>query len=440
MIRYSKYNILSSIKDSQHFFILNQLTGNADLLDKDEAARIENLRKKPFEGNDNFACELLSKGYFSDPEEEKKLFMDRYLEFLDTRETDEIQLFFVTNYSCNFSCNYCYQDTYNNLTQDRGNEVIDVFFEHIKKEFPARKKYITVFGGEPLLPGREQQNKIKYLINHANSANLELCFVTNGYTLSSYIDIIKTGRIREVQVTLDGTAEIHNKRRHLKGGSETFTQITRGIDDCLANAIPVNLRMVVDRENIDNLPDMASFAIEKGWTENPLFKTQLGRNYELHHCQLLPENLFSRLTLYEKISELLKKHPQILRFHKPAFSVSRFLAENGNLPAPLFDSCPACKTEWAFDYTGRIYSCTATVGKPGESIGSFYPKTEFITEQIDQWQSRDVTNITECRDCNLQLACGGGCGSVAKNKRGMICSPDCRPVKELLEIGFSHYF
>jgi uncharacterized protein len=38
------------------------------------------------------------------------------------------------------------------------------------------------------------------------------------------------------------------------------------------------------------------------------------------------------------------------------------------------------------------------------------------------------------------LACGGGCGSVAKNKTGNICSADCRPVEKLLEIGFSAYF
>jgi uncharacterized protein len=53
---------------------------------------------------------------------------------------------------------------------------------------------------------------------------------------------------------------------------------------------------------------------------------------------------------------------------------------------------------------------------------------------------RDVTFIPECRECNLQLACGGGCGSVAKNRTGSACSSDCRPVTELLELGFAGYF
>ena len=48
--------------------------------------------------------------------------------------------------------------------------------------------------------------------------------------------------------------------------------------------------------------------------------------------------------------------------------------------------------------------------------------------------------LPERKDCGVQLACGGGCGSVAKNKNGTVCSTDCRPVKELLELGFGAYF
>ncbi len=96
------------------------------------------------------------------------------------------------------------------------------------------------------------------------------------------------GKIREVQVTLDGTADIHNSRRFLKGGDGTFDRIVRGIDAALANKIDINLRMVIDKENIDNLPDLAQFAIDKGWTKSRYFKTQIGRNYELHHCQSAP--------------------------------------------------------------------------------------------------------------------------------------------------------
>jgi uncharacterized protein len=277
-------------------------------------------------------------------------------------------------------------------------------------------------------------------VHKACESRLEVCFVTNGYTLVEYIDILKQGLIREIQITMDGTEAVHNSRRFLKGGAGTFDKIVEGIDACIANNLTVNLRMVIDRENIENLSDLAQFAIDKGWTKTPFFKTQIGRNYELHHCQSSEDKLFTRISLYEKLYGLTKIYPHILEFYKPAYSISKFLSENGTMPDPLFDSCPACKTEWAFDYTGKIYSCTATVGKSDESLGTFYPEVILIQDIIRQWESRDVTTIPECKSCPVQLACGGGCGSVAKNKNGSICSPDCRPVKELLELGFAAYF
>ena len=137
--------------------------------------------------------------------------------------------------------------------------------------------------------------------------NLDVCFVTNGYTLEEYVPVLQSGRIREIQVTLDGTDTIHNKRRFLKDGNGTFDKIVSGIDACLQNKLNVNLRMVIDKENIENLPELAQFAIDKGWTKSPYFKTQIGRNYELHHCQSAPDKLFSRISLFERIFELTQE-------------------------------------------------------------------------------------------------------------------------------------
>lgn len=437
---FSKHNIFSKIKDSENFFIVNLLTGNADIVDQDDAKKIIKVKSHQEIPNDNFFEELCEKGYLTDEKEEAKLYRGKYLDFLDSREDDEVQLFFVPNYSCNFACSYCYQDEYAPTKGLLNNEIIESFFTYIQKSFAGKRKYITVFGGEPLLGSPKQKELIDVLIKKSKDAHLEVCFVTNGFTLVEYMDILKQGDIREIQVTLDGTAPFHDARRFLKGGAGTFERIVEGIDACIANRLTVNLRMVTDKGNIGNLPDLAQFAIDKGWASSPFFKTQIGRNYELHHCQSSVENLFSRISLYEELYGMTKRFPHILEFFKPAYSVSKFLSENGSLPDPLFDSCPACKTEWAFDYTGHIYSCTATVGKEDESLGTFYPEIKLAKELVNVWGSRDVVSIPECGECRVQLACGGGCGSVAKNKNGTVCSTDCRPVKELLELGFGAYF
>ena len=436
---FSKHNIFSKIKDSGDFFIVNLLTGNADILTPDYAEKILKVKNNEDIIDNQFIGELQEKGYLADEKEESKLYRRKYLDFLDGREDDEIQLFFVPNYSCNFACSYCYQDEYAPTKGALSNEIIDSFFDYIQKEFAGKRKYITIFGGEPLLNSPRQKELIEYFVSKANIAQLDVCIVTNGYTLIEYMDILRLGKMREIQITMDGTAKFHDSRRFLKGGAGTFDRIVEGVDACIANRITVNLRMVIDKDNIDNLSELAQFAIDKGWTSSSYFKTQIGRNYELHHCQSSGNKLFSRISLFEKIYDLTKQYPHILEFYKPAYSISKFLSENGSLPDPLFDACPACKTEWAFDYTGHIYSCTATVGKDDESLGTFYPEVKQISELINIWESRDVVSIPECKECSVQLACGGGCGSVAKNKSGTVCSSDCRPIKELLELGFGAY-
>ena len=428
----SKHNIISRIADSDEYFIVNLLSGNADILGQEEATRF-------LANNHTDPDEYIEKGYLVDRAEEENRYRRKYLDFIEERDKDEIQLFFTPWYSCNFSCSYCFQDEYTNQVENTTPQVVDAFIEYAIKEFAGRKKYVTIFGGEPLLTTRSKMEIIQYLIRECNKSDLDVAIVTNGYNISDYIDILKNARIREMQVTLDGGEKAHDARRMLKGGKGTFQKIAKGIDELLENDIPVNLRMIVDKENVNELVELAHVAIDRGWTSHPLFKTAVGRNYELHHCQTNNMRLYSRIEMYKEIYHLVKQHPEILEFHKPLFSIAKFLFENGELPNPLFDSCSGTKTEWAFDYAGRIYSCTATVGNSGDELGTFYPEVHLDKDTIEDWQERDVLTIKECKTCSVRLACGGGCAAIAKNRTGSIASPDCRPVKELLEYGIGLY-
>lgn len=430
----SKHNIISPLDKGNSYLLVNMLSGHADVISEAEYMVLQN---PPQEG---YPPEFTDKGYVKDPQQEDLDYQLRYIQHLEDRDKEEIQLFFVPTYSCNFHCSYCYQSEYPVKHQNLDPRVTDAFFAFIEQQFAHRKKYITLFGGEPLLTGNQYIENLAYFIEQTYANQLDLAIVTNGYHLDRYTEFLKPAQTREIQITLDGTRDTHNQRRKLKDHTGTFDRIVDNIDRCLQKNISVNLRMVADRDNMDNLPDLAAFAIQKNWTQNPLFKTQIGRNYELHYCQNGKSKLFDRLSLYQELLGLIQKHPHIIQFHKPAFSVLKFLHENGTLPDPLFDACPACKSEWAMDFTGSIYSCTANVGKPGEKLGTFFPDIQLSHPKIKQWQQRDVRHIEKCRECNLQLICAGGCGSMAFNQNQSILSPDCRPVDQLISLGARAYF
>ena len=284
----SRHNIVGQIHGSDRWFIVNPLSRQADVLSGQEAAWLQ-------AGTFPDPSAWVSKGYLVEPEAEQKRYRQAYLDHLADREADEIQLFFAPWYACNFACGYCYQASYDSHPMELDPAVIAAFFAHVGRTFSGRRKYLTLFGGAPLLPGDRARSGIAALLRGARDLGLDVAVVTNGFTLESYLPLLAEASIRELQVTLDGPQAIHDERRPLRGGGGTFEKIVAGIDAALAQDLPVNLRVVVDRKNLESLPVLASFAADRGWTAHPRFKTQLGRNYELHHCQAAPGQLYTLL-------------------------------------------------------------------------------------------------------------------------------------------------
>jgi uncharacterized protein len=172
-----------------------------------------------------------------------------------------------------------------------------------------------------------------------------------------------------------------------------------------------------------------------------LWKTQLGRNYELFGCASRQgrEQLFDRLELWSSYVALADEHPVLRRFHQPRFHGMRHLAETGDFPVANFDGCPATKKEWAFGPDGGVYGCTATVGHAKHRLGTFAPTVTRDEDAIARWRARNVFTIPECQTCESVAVCGGGCGAVAFQRTGNVSAPDCRPVAPLLGLGARFY-
>jgi uncharacterized protein len=448
---YSQYTFHTPESDNPRKLILgNYLSGSIDIVEEDE---VEEFLRHVETGNwENYKNldHLLERGYlFKDESEESMLIGEKHYRFLSEYEKTATQLIFVPTYICNFSCEYCYQVDYQNPKAVLRNDITDKFFSYIDSRFSKEpvKPYITLFGGEPLLGGNEYKKSILYFLENARDKGYGVAIVTNGYELADYIPDFLTRKlnIKEIQVTLDGVQEIHDKRRPVKNSQDnskgTFEKITEGIELALKSGYPINLRAIVDKINMPHLPALAEFTNQKGWLNYPAgqFQTTLGRNYELHFCQT-GTPLYERAEMWSDYVSLAKQHPVLYKYHKPQFHGMRGLYENGELPVPIFDGCPAGKKEWAFDFKGDIYGCTASVGVEKYKLGSFITGDIVNEEQILEWKKRDVFSIPECKTCAVSLSCGGGCGVLAANNSGgKILSPDCRPVKELVALGIDYY-
>lgn len=442
----AKNNIVVEIKKSvpQSYAILNPISGSFDLMGEKEKSMLNNINSGiPVETE--FTDYLLERGYAFESESAQTQAVDNaYEAFQDEIADSQVQLILVPSYGCNLACTYCFQHGVDDRPVMISRETVDAFFDYARDQFGDRKRkpFITLFGGEPLVNSPVQRAIVEYIVDRCAAEGYELAAVTNGYDFTEYVDLLDRAEIKEIQFTLDGSKSIHDSRRATANHKGTFDRVVAGIEAAVKHGMTVNLRSVVDLENIQDLVNLAEFIDSKGWLELPAtkFKTQIGRNYELFECYSRPKHLMSQVELWGEFAELSKQYPVLAKFHRPDFKGIRHVIETGEMPMATFDTCPAGKTEWVFDLNGDIFGCTASCGREEYRLGKFWPDVQLDQEAIGTWQKRDVRSISKCQDCTYNVICGGGCGVVAANRNeGEILSPDCRPVQEMLELGVNYY-
>ncbi len=442
----SRSTLLAPIPGRAEALMVQPLTGQVAVLGEREAAALAALgRGGALPATVSEAALREARFVVDSEEEDRALAADAWRAFEDEVARTPAQLVVVPSFGCNLRCTYCYQEPFEPGAGLVRPEVVDAFFAYVDRFHAgdSPRPYLTLFGGEPLVDAPAHHDRLRRYLDGARARGMQVAAVTNGYDLEAFVPALSGGGVKEVQVTIDGPAAIHDARRPHASGAGTFERIVRGVDALVAAKVPVNLRVVADRDNLPALPALAALAEAHGWLDLPesRFKTQLGRNYELYGCASRQRKgaLFDRVELWAAWSALAEAHPALKRFHRPRLHGVRHLAEAGEWPVPNFDACPAAKKEWAFAPDGGLYGCTATVGNPAYRLGRFWPDVHRDEAAIAPWRARSTATIEKCRTCDVAAVCGGGCAALAAEHGGGIGGPDCRPVRELVGLGARYY-
>ncbi|HCL58157.1 MAG TPA: radical SAM/SPASM domain-containing protein [Spirochaetia bacterium] len=433
----SKYNLITEISPDQ-FAVYNSLSGAFDIANLEEKERFE--KGIPFSEDEKQFW--LERGYYFDSKQkEEEYIQTRWEDFQIESSKNGVQFLLVGSYACNFACPYCYQGGIANKEDILSDEKLEAFIQFVIQYRKENKKevYITLFGGEPLLKRNEPM--IRKIVEASKKENIPLSVVTNGYYLKEFLPILKDAPIHEIQVTFDGDQEIHDKRRVLKDGTKSFQKIFEGLEAALQSFLPLHIRLITDRETLPSFPALAEKLDRIGVLKLPkhLFKTSLGRNYELLDSYQRPKDLFSLDEMYREYTDLMVKNPILAKLHTPSYFGITQIVKEREMYLPSFDTCPAGKSEFVFDYSGNIYGCTASCGREGYEIGQFYPELVWNEKALLEWKTRSILTIEECKDCPVGVVCGGGCGVIANDENGKVQSPNCKPVKEVMDIGIRYF-
>lgn len=149
------------------------------------------------------------------------------------------QVVFETTDVCNLQCKYClYGNLYSSYGERYGkflnskdvipflDYLIDIW-ESSQNHSTYNHKFISFYGGEPLLNPQFIKEVISYLQERNTSLNFSYTMTTNGILLDKYIDYLIENDF-DLLISLDGNS-FNNSYRIYKNGKLSFDDLIRNI-------------------------------------------------------------------------------------------------------------------------------------------------------------------------------------------------------------------
>jgi uncharacterized protein len=303
----------------------------------------------------------------------------------------------MTTHSCNFRCNYCFQDHY---SQSMSPEVQDLLVDFVSYSVKSCERlFIHWFGGEPLLciPLIRSLSTQFMKICEANSCHYSASLSTNGYLLKENVaaELSQLG-IKNIRVTLDGPPEIHNKRRPLADGHDTFDVI---LENILAASKYVNmgLRINIDQENIRLVPALLDI----------LEACKLGKGVL---CDFVPTTPFASSCTNNCFSAVPDDNlwDSMKKIYEMALGRGIGLRLSSIIKARhcSFDDANSL----VINTDGKMYKCSLDEKHLVGNLDSREPmKYKLNYLPWAEWISSDPFIDSECRECKMLPMCMGGC-------------------------------
>jgi len=399
----SKYNFLFDI-DNKEFFVYNTHSNALIEIDEETYSTLQRLKSSELSKTDVYEelYEILvSNGILTENDE------DDYLKYKASIASMRghrgyMHLTLAPTMECCFNCYYCFEKCKekNYMTPN----VMESIVKYISLQPDLENIKLTWFGGEPLMALSEMEefyNKLTHVWRKTIQSNV----ITTGYHINEeVIAIFKKINISQVQITLDGLKETHNKIKYLASGEDVFSKVWSNIEllSIIAPEINVVIRVNLTLRNAHEYTLLLekyyeTFKNQKNVAIAPAFVLDRGAD----NCEVGDKQHF------------LFKHDERSRFILD-------LAQRGigspflKYPERFFNEC-AIRNNVAisFDPKGNAYKCWEVIGNEAYSIGRLNSDGQLVDINLKilnrQLYGADPMDDPVCVKCKYLPICGGGC-------------------------------
>lgn len=321
---------------------------------------------------------------------------------------------------CNFACVYCYEEGQTERRTVMNEEVLNnviAWYKRILILGRYKECKITLFGGEPLLHINLIKLFVGELFNYtkSNGIELKLALITNGYLLKQdIVTFLISHGLEEIQITLDGVGEVHDRRRPLRGGGDTFRTIIENVKALKKFDGRFLFRVSFDKSNISNVKKLLKY----------IKQLPIDNNYQvylapIHQTTSQSDSAcsFCSKNTTEDIDILICLYMDLYRYMKNiGLSIPKYIT-NGPCMTVSKDSV-------LVDPRGKLFKCVEMIGIDNIAVGSVYD-TNYDSNLFKFIAHPNFKKCVE-RDCKYVCLCGGGCLMKSYLKDASLNNLDCQ--------------
>jgi uncharacterized protein len=431
MARLSKYSHFQKRQDG-NYIAYNAFSGAVALMTPENYALYKIIEQKlsadtdpPFSPEEQALLNQLQYGNFVQTGNFEEIDHLNFQHLMGKFDRTTMGLVVAPTMACNMACEYCYEG---NKKGRMSAETIEAILNFVEKDARSLEHVdIGWYGGEPLLAMDIIEDLTESLIDLGEEYKFlyTSSMISNGYLLSKEIvDKLRDLRVSVIQITLDGPARIHNRKRPLKNGRPSYETIIENMKYAVTK-MGVGLRVNIDK-NFDG-----------GIIEEMLGEL---KQAELHDKVGIYFGLLEPATsVCSNISESCYNNTE---FSKVEIEYYRLLLENGfrieKLPSPIKVFCMAQDVNaFVVDPEGKLYRCFNYVGDKDKSMGNIRFNIDYNHPNFTKLFNYNVFEDSMCRECPVLPVCMGGCPSRRADRgldRSELCENWKHNLPEMLEI------
>ncbi|MGE5355623.1 MAG: radical SAM protein [Deltaproteobacteria bacterium] len=411
----SFYNLFINSEDQNSIVLFNTLYGSMTSFTTQEIDIVREMLDNPnkyFDENKIIYETLISQKFLiEDNFDEMGIIKNRKLKGI--ADKNRLDVIIMPTQDCNFNCIYCYEE---HKKSKMDNETLVGLKKWLSIELPKFKVvYFSFFGGEPLLYYKKLIELLQFIedIEVKNKIIIVKHITTNGYLLSkSKIKSLVELGVKDFQITVDGTANTHNKMRPLKNGKASFEKVHQNII-LLAeenNEVKVTIRINFNHTNFHTIPDLLKSFPEK-------LRSQLRISLEpvFGDCEYNAlDNIGS-----EELGLFFSRYLELAEQSGFNSISGKNIVRTGKLVYCYAER----ENQYIINYNGDVFKCSVHNFESLNRKGFIKSDGSFVKDEMKWNEWMNLSLFEEfCLECKYIPLCMGGCRKKRLNIGGKMSS------------------